>query len=250
MEIAGMVALITGAGSGIGRAMAMALAREGARIVVADIDPAGGAETVQLVQRAGGDAVFVLTDTTDAAQVQAVIDLARERFGGLDILCNNAGISEPPLGLFDDDGWQRTVDINFTAMLLGTRLGVRAMRAAGTGGMIVNTASMGGLLPMPGAPVYAATKAGVVNFSRSLGYLDAECGIKVAAICPSYTDTPLVRRGGDPKQVAAMSERLGGLLTAEEIAAGLVQLVHDGRAGAVMRVTKTRGVDYAREISA
>jgi NAD(P)-dependent dehydrogenase (short-subunit alcohol dehydrogenase family) len=122
------------------------------------------------------------------------------------------------------------------------------MKKSGRGGVVVNTASMGGLLPMPGSPVYAATKAGVINFSRSLAYLAMESRIRVNAICPSFTDTPLVRRAGN-ERVEEMSKQVGGILQPEDIAAGVVELIEDdSRAGAIMRVTVRGGRDYAREI--
>ena len=252
MEIGGTVAAITGAASGIGRAMALALAREGARaVVIGDLDEAGAAETVRLVQEAGSRSAFVRTDVTAAAGLENLLVEAQTQFSRLDILCNNAGVGEPG-SLFDEDGdagaFERVVQINLTAVIRGTRLGVIKMRELGRGGVIVNTASMGGLRPMPGSPVYAATKAGVVNFTRSLAYLHEEENIRVNAICPSFVDTPLIWRAG-PERVAILTAQLG-LLTPETIAQGLVELVRDDtRAGAIMRVTSQRGIDYARDIT-
>jgi 15-hydroxyprostaglandin dehydrogenase (NAD) len=248
MEIQGRVAVVTGAASGIGRAMVLALAREGARVVVADLDEAGGAETVRLVADAGSEGAFRRVDVTREDDVAGMLAFARERFGGLDILCNNAGIGEHPDELLGDSGaWRRLVEINFAGVILGTRLGVLAMRERG-GGVIVNTASMGGLLPMPDAPVYAATKAGVVNFTRSLAHLKDEASIRVNAICPSYVDTPLLSQG-DRERTAATAAAIGGLLQPELVADGLIDLVRDeSRAGAIMRVTQARGIDYARGI--
>jgi 15-hydroxyprostaglandin dehydrogenase (NAD) len=252
VEIAGLVAVVTGGGSGIGRAMAVALAGEGARaVVVGDVDEDGGAETVRLVEAAGARALFVRTDVTDEAAYESLLDQAVAQFSRLDVLCNNAGVGEPG-DLFEEDvdptPFERLIAINLTAVIRGTRLGVEKMSELGRGGVIVNTASMGGLRPMPTAPVYAATKAGVVNFSRSLAHLQAEMNIRVNAICPSFVDTPLVWRAG-PERVQAMSAQLG-LLEPSLIAEGLVQLIKDDdKAGAVMRVTSQRGIDYAREIT-
>jgi len=253
MDIGGTVSVVTGGSSGIGRAMALALAKEGARaVVIGDLDESGGRETAELVRQAGSRSSFVHTDVTAAGEIERLLDEAQTQFSRLDILCNNAGIGETPGGLFDEDGdpeaFARVVQINLTAVIRGTRLGVLRMRELGRGGVIVNTASMGGLRPMPTSPVYAATKAGVVNFSRSLGYLLEEANVRVNAICPSFVDTPLVWRAG-PERVAMMSANLG-LLQPELIADGMIQLVHDDtRAGAVMRVTSQRGIDYAREIN-
>jgi 15-hydroxyprostaglandin dehydrogenase (NAD) len=232
--------------------MAVALAGEGARaVVVGDVDEDGGAETVRLVEAAGARALFVRTDVTDEAAYESLLDQAVAQFSRLDVLCNNAGVGEPG-DLFEEDvdptPFERLIAINLTAVIRGTRLGVEKMSELGRGGVIVNTASMGGLRPMPTAPVYAATKAGVVNFSRSLAHLQAEMNIRVNAICPSFVDTPLVWRAG-PERVQAMSAQLG-LLEPSLIAEGLVQLIKDDdKAGAVMRVTSQRGIDYAREIT-
>lgn len=253
MEIGGTVAVITGAASGIGRAMALALASEGARaVVIGDLDEAGGQETVALVKQAGTRAAFIRTDVTDPRQFDDLLEEAQTQFSRLDILCNNAGVGEMPAGLFDEDAdpeaFARVVQINLSAVIRGTRLGVIKMRSLGRGGVITNTASMGGLRPMPTAPVYAATKAGVVNFSRSLAYLREEENIRVNALCPSFVDTPLVWRAG-PERVALLTAQLG-LLSPNLVAQGLVELIHDeSRAGAVMRVTSQRGIDYARDIT-
>ena len=252
MDIGGTVAIVTGAASGIGRAMALALANEGARaVVIADLDAAGGEDTVRLVKAAGARAAFFQTDVTETAAVRELIDRAQLQFSRLDVLCNNAGVGEPVGGLFaedaDEGAFARLVEINLGAVIRGTRLGVLKMRELGRGGVIVNTASMAGLRPLPTSPVYAATKAGVVNFCRSLKYLHAQENIRVNAICPSFVDTPLVRREG-PERVAAMAAELG-LLSPDLVAQGLVELIHDeSRAGAVMRITSQRGIDYAREI--
>ena len=248
MEIKGTAAVITGAASGIGRATAVALAARGASIVVADLDAAGGAETVRLIEQAGGKAVFQRCDTTNTADIEAAIAAATTSFGRLDIVYNNAGVGGEDLFADDAGPWKRMVDINLTAVIEGTRLAVRELRKYQRGGVVINTASMGGLLPMPNSPVYAATKAGVVNFSRSLAYLALESRIRVNAICPSYVDTPLVRRGGE-ERMNEVAAQVGGILQPEDIAAGVVELVEDdSRAGAIMRVTVRGGRDFARDV--
>ncbi|HZQ34708.1 MAG TPA: SDR family NAD(P)-dependent oxidoreductase [Dehalococcoidia bacterium] len=253
MDIGGTVAVVTGAGSGIGRAMAVALANEGARaVVIADLDETGAEQTVEQVRAAGSRAAFVRVDVTDAAAMRELLDEAQMQFTRLDVLCNNAGVGEPPAGLFDEDGdldaFERVVAVNLTAVIRGTQLGVLKMRELGRGGVIVNTASMGGLRPMPTSPVYAATKAGVIHFTRSLRHLYEEANIRVNAICPSFVDTPLVHRDG-PERLAALAGD-ATLLVPELVAQGLIELVtDDSRAGAVMRVTAQKGIDYARDIA-
>jgi 15-hydroxyprostaglandin dehydrogenase (NAD) len=247
MEIKGKSAVVSGAASGIGRAMARVLARSGARVIVADLDAAGGAATVDMIGAAHGIAVFCHCDVTRTEDIAAAFASAVEHFGSLDIVCNNAGVAGETL--FDDASgdWQRVVDINLTAVIDATRIAVREMRRA-HGGVIINTASMGGLLPMPDSPVYAATKAGVINFTRSLAYLALEANIRVNAICPTFTDTPLVRRAGD-ERVEELKQQVGGILQPEDVAAGVIELLEDdSRAGAIMRVTVRGGRDYARDI--
>jgi 15-hydroxyprostaglandin dehydrogenase (NAD) len=228
--------------------MAMALAAHGANVLVADIDDAGAAETVRLIEAAGGGkAVAIHCDVTRTPDLEAAFVAARDAFGRLDVVCNNAGIGGEDLFADAPGDWQRTVDINLTGVIDATRLAVREMKR-GRGGVIINTASMGGLLPMPGSPVYAATKAGVINFTRSLAYLGPEADIRVNAICPSFTDTPLVRRGGEDR-IEEMKAQVGGILQPEDIAAGVIELVEDdSRAGAIMRVTVRGGRDYARDV--
>ena len=246
MEIEGKSAVVSGGGSGIGRATCVALAKAGARVIVADLNDEGGKQTVDLVGQAGGIAIFRHCDVTQSEDLAGTMASAVERFGSLDIVFNNAGIGGEDLFGDAPQTWPKMVDINLTAVIDATRIAVREMKR-GRGGVIINTASMGGLLPMPGSPVYAATKAGVINFSRSLAYLAMESNIRVNAICPTFTDTPLVRRSGD-ERVEEMKRQIGGILQPEDIAAGVIELVEDdSRAGAVMRCT-IRGRDYAREI--
>lgn len=248
MEIDGKAAVVTGGGSGIGRATCIALARAGATVIVADIDELGGAKTVDLVAAAGGIAIFRRCDVTRTADLVGAFACATEHFGRFDIAYNNAGISGEDLFADDPGNWRRMMDINLTAVIDGTRIAVREMQR-GRGGVIINTASMGGLLPMPTAPIYAATKAGVINFTRSLAHLAAEHGIRVNAICPTFTDTPLVRNANSDERIEELKLQVGGILMPEDIAAGVLELIEDdSRAGAIMRCTVRGGRDYARDI--
>ncbi|MCC7089492.1 MAG: SDR family NAD(P)-dependent oxidoreductase [Chloroflexi bacterium] len=248
MDIEGKAVVVSGGGSGIGRAAVLELVRRGARVIVADIDEASGRQTVDLAGAAGGIAVFRRCDVTHPEDLAGAFASAAEHFGGFDIAFNNAGIGGDDLFNDETAQWTRMVDINLTAVIDATRIAVREMRRGGKGGVIVNTASMGGLLPMPDSPVYAATKAGVVNFTRSLAYLAEQDRIRVNAICPSFTDTPLVRRNGD-ERVEAVAALVGGILQPEDVAAGVIELIEDdSRAGAIMRVTVKGGRDFARDI--
>lgn len=249
MDIKDKVALVTGGGSGIGRAMCLALAKNGAHVAAADLNLAGAEETAASVRDMGRKATAIQVDVTDPSQVTAMLARTRDDLGRVDIVCNNAGISVR-IPLLEDDAreWVKTIDINLTAVIEGTRQAVLALQQQGHGGVIINTASMGGLLPMPGSPVYAASKAGVVNFTRSLAYLAQEANIRVNAIAPSFVDTPLVRAGGEDR-MREMADLVGGILEPDDVAQGVVELVEDdSRAGAIMRVTVRGGRDFAREI--
>lgn len=240
------VAIISGGASGIGLATARLLAGNGARVVIADLQSDLGEKAADEIRGRGTEARFVHADVTKSEDLQAMLDFAAEQFGRVDIIDNNAGISEP--GDFftpGGDGWKRTLLIDLQAVIEATRLEVQYLRRQGGGGVIVNTASMGGLVPMPTNPVYAASKAGVIQFSRSLAYLAGE-GVRVNAICPTYTDTPLVQAGGEAA-MEFMKREVGGILKPEQVAEGVLELVRDdSRAGAVMRVTVRKGIDYTR----
>lgn len=241
MDIANKVALITGGGSGIGRATAIRLAAEGASVVVADVDEAGGEETVASIEAAGPSAgsgqasraAFIRADVTLEADVRAMIGFAEETYGGLDILHNNAGTTTGPPGYPETpvDQWSRILDINLRGVILGTQHGIVAMRKRG-GGCIVNTASLAGIIGFAPDPVYSATKGGVVLFTAALATLKDEANIRVNCVCPGVVDTPLLRRssaGATEEQLAAAAARFqfGAFLKAEDIADAVVELIHD-----------------------
>ncbi len=243
MEIEGKVAVVSGGASGIGRAAVLALVERGAKVVVADVDEDGGRSTVEMAGEGSGVAVFRTCDVTKTGDLGSAFDLAAGHFGRLDIAFNNAGIGGEDLFADDPGDWKLVIDIDLTAVIDATRLAVREMRRAGNAGAIVNTASLIGLWPMPDAPIYAAAKAGVVNFTRSLGYLVDESNIRVNAICPELVDTPMALwLGGE--QLGEL-RRSGGILTPEDIAAGVVELIEDdSRSGEVMKITSSGGREY------
>ena len=247
MDPKGKVAVISGGASGIGLATAKLLASNGASVVIADLQTAAGADAVAEIEAAHGKAHFVETDVLEKEDLQRVLDEAVKRFGRVDIAYNNAGVGEG--GDFlepGNDTWKRCFNIDLTAVIQAVQLEVQLMRSQGGGGVIISTASMGGLLPMPTSPIYATAKAGVIHLSRSLGYLAAE-GIRVNAICPTFTNTPLVQAAGEAA-MEAMKQEVGGILQPEDVAAGVLELIaDDSRAGSVMRVTVRKGLDYAHE---
>jgi NAD(P)-dependent dehydrogenase (short-subunit alcohol dehydrogenase family) len=195
-RLAGKVALVTGAASGIGRASAMRLAAEGARVVVADVDEKAGEE----VALATGGA-FVRCDVTREDDIKAAVAEAQRRWGRLDVAHNNAGW-EGPLGKLVDvsaDDFDRVIAINLKGVFLGMKHEIPAMIAAG-GGSIVNTASVAGLVANQGAIAYSAAKHGVVGLTRTAAAEYARKNVRVNAVCPGWTDTPMSRRVGAENQ--------------------------------------------------
>ena len=243
MEIAGKIAVVSGGGSGIGRAAVLALLERGARVVVADIDEDAGRQTVALAASKRGTAVFARCDVTQTADLARAFACAGEHFGRPHIAFNNAGIGGEDLFADDPGDWARVIAVDLTAVIDATRIAVREMKRAGHGGVIINTASLIGLGPMASAPVYAAAKAGVVNFSRSLAYLAEAFNIRVNAICPELVDTPMALGFGEERLKEL--RRAGAILRPEDIAAGVVELIEDdSRAGAVLRITVRGGREY------
>jgi NAD(P)-dependent dehydrogenase (short-subunit alcohol dehydrogenase family) len=229
MEIRGKAGVITGGGSGIGRATAERLAKEGAAIVVADLDEAGGAETVKRIESAGGRATFIRADVTSTADTRAMFERAVSKYGRLDILHNNAGIGVGAPGFPDapPERWHLVVEIDLQAVILGTGLAAPLMQKNG-GGVIINTASMAGLYPHRQDPVYGAAKGGVVNFTHSLASWESERKIRVNCVCPGIVDTPLVRKGLElAAQYGMKSWMPSKILQPEEIADAVVHLVRD-----------------------
>jgi len=248
----GLGCVVTGGGSGIGRCVCQAFVKRGSMVIVADINAKGGKETVSLITKENGPgkAVFVNCDVTKVEDIRKAIHACKTNFGRFDVMCNNAGVGGE-FGSFNDS---ENVDsgiknarlvmlINLEAVVIGTQVAMKEMRASSRGGVIINTASMGGIFPMPYNPVYAATKSGVIQFSRSLGYLAQE-NINVSAICPTYTITPLTAL--DKEQQERMKQEIGGkMLVPEDVAKGFCVLVEDENSGGkIMRVTAIAGLDY------
>jgi NAD(P)-dependent dehydrogenase (short-subunit alcohol dehydrogenase family) len=231
-ELTGKVAIVTGGSAGIGRAAAIALAREGAAVVLADVDDARGSQVAAGLRDAGGQAHYVHCDVSDDAQVEAMVRTAVESFGGLDLAFNNAGIEGIPAPTHECtvENWHRTLAVNLTGVWQCMRHEIPAMLARG-GGSIVNCSSVAGLVGFATAPAYVTSKHGIVGLTKTAALEYAQAGIRVNAVCPGVIDTEMIERftGGQPEATAAMTELepLGRMGRPEEIADAVVWLCSD-----------------------
>ena len=228
----GKVALITGAGSGIGRASALTFAREGAKVIVADIVVEGGEETVQLVQNAGGEASFIKVDVSKAADVEAMINKVVETYGRIDCAHNNAGIEGQlaPTDEYSEEMFNRVLAINLAGVWLCMKYEIPHMLKQASGA-IVNTASGAGLVGVAGMSAYVASKHGVVGLTKTAALEYAKSGIRVNAVCPGLIQTPMVERltNAQPQLAEALvaAEPIGRTGRPEEIAESVVWLCSD-----------------------
>ena len=215
------VAIITGAGSGIGKAMSLLYAAEGAKIVVSDIDEKGGNETVSQIKTKGGEAFFVKADTSKPEDNKNVVGQAVKQFGGLHIAVNNAGIGGPlaPTGEYPIDGWDKVISINLSGVFYGLRYQIPAMLSSG-GGSIVNVASILGKVGTKNSSAYVAAKHGVIGLTEAAALEYADKKIRINAIGPGYIMTPLIEKSLDEAAIKALVglHPIGRLGTSEEVA--------------------------------
>jgi NAD(P)-dependent dehydrogenase (short-subunit alcohol dehydrogenase family) len=231
-QLKGRVALVTGGAAGIGRAAALAFARDGAKVVVSDVNVAGGEETLRLVRESGGDAIFVAADVSKTADVKSLVASAVERFGRVDCAFNNAGIEgeNAPTADCSEENWDRVLSINLRGIWLCMKHEIPQMLSQGSGA-IVNMSSIAGLVGFGGLPAYVASKHGIVGLMKTAALEYATQGIRINAVCPGVIRTEMIDRitGGDPATEAQFTEmepvkRMG---TPEEVANAVLWLCSD-----------------------
>lgn len=216
------VALVTGGASGIGRAVALAWAREGARVVVSDVDRDGGEETAEAVRAAGSEALFAAADVGKPEDCEALVQRAVQKFGRLDIACNNAGIGGPqaPTADYPLDAWAQVIAINLSGVFYGMKYQLPAMLKNG-GGAIVNMASILGAVGFAGSPAYSAAKHGVLGLTQATALEYSAQGVRVNAVGPGFIHTPMISALEENRAVNDMlvaAHPIGRLGRAEEVA--------------------------------
>jgi len=225
----GKAALVTGAGSGIGRASAIVFARSGASVMVSDVNEEGGAETVAMIEDAGGTAKFMRCDVGNGDDIAALVDGTVAAFGRLDCAFNNAGINRLEDDEYEDAVWERAIGVNLSGVMRCMREEARVMLPAG-GGAIVNTASINGLIGNPAQPAYTAAKHGVVGLTRHGALRWATQGIRVNAVCPGVIETNMTTplfENSDMRKVVESMTPMGRFGRPEEIAEAVVWLCSD-----------------------
>lgn len=231
-ELEGKVGLVTGGTSGIGRETAVLFAKAGAKVAVAGRREKEGAETVDLIRAAGGDAVFVKAEVSNADEVDALVKKTVEQFGRLDIAFNNAGTEGVwvPIARQSEKDFDQTININLKGVWLCLKYEIRQMLRQGGGGAIVNAGSVYGFIGSEGAAAYTASKWGVIGLTKSAALENARNGIRVNAVCPAAVETPMADRlFGAPNvhDLAVKSHPVGRFGTPREIAEAVVWMCSD-----------------------
>ncbi|MFC5871512.1 NAD(P)-dependent dehydrogenase, short-chain alcohol dehydrogenase family [Chryseobacterium arachidis] len=214
------VALVTGAGSGIGLAIAQSYAKEGAKVIVSDINEEHGNQAVKKIRAEGGEASFVKADTSNAEQVEALVKSTVEIYGRLDIACNNAGIGgeQELTGNYSLDSWRKVLSVNLDGVFYGCKYELEQMEKNG-GGVIVNIASVHGTVAAPLSSAYTSAKHAVVGLSKNIGAEYGQKNIRCNAVGPAYIETPLLESAsGDMKDILIAKHPMGRLGKSEEVA--------------------------------
>jgi NAD(P)-dependent dehydrogenase (short-subunit alcohol dehydrogenase family) len=230
MRLLGKVAIVTGGGLGIGKAIAETFAREGARVLVSDVNEPAGQETVQAIEASGGVARFVRTDVSVAEEAQQMAAAALAEYGRLDVLVNSAGVyARGDVVTTSEETWQRMLGVNLTGVFLCCKAAIPAMRQSGGGSIINISSSVGWHDTAPGIAAYTASKFGVTGLSKAMACDHLHDNIRVNCICPGPTDTPLLRASRTPEVLKAFAEAqpIGRLGRPQEIAAAALFLASD-----------------------
>lgn len=208
MLLQNKVTVVSGAGSGIGRAVAEVYAREGARVVIADINPEHGEETVSIIKKSGGDAFFVKADSSSDEENKKLVQATVDKYGRLDIACNNAGIGGPaaPTGEYDPSAWDKVIALNLSGVFYACRYQIEQMLKNG-GGSIVNIASIHGMVAAPNSPAYTAAKHGVVGLTKNIGAEYGTQNIRCNAVGPGYIETPLLTDNLNKDMMHAVADK-------------------------------------------
>lgn len=221
------VAIVTGAGSGIGREIAIKYAGEGAKVVVSDLNEKGGNETVSLIAKNGGEAIFITSDSSNAESNKALVDETLKKFGALHIACNNAGIGGvlAPTGEYPLDVWSKVIATNLSGVFYGMRYQIPAMLAA-DGGVIINIASILGQVGTKFAPAYVAAKHGVVGLTKTAALEYSDKNIRINSVGPGYIITPLLTNSLTEEQMKPLAglHPIGRLGQPEEVAELVLRL--------------------------
>jgi NAD(P)-dependent dehydrogenase (short-subunit alcohol dehydrogenase family) len=224
------VAVVSGAGSGIGRAIAIAYANEGAKVAVADINEENAKETVEMIQNQGGEAFAIKADSSKASDNKMLVEEIVARYGRLDVACNNAGMGGPakPTGEYEPEEWDRVIALNLNGVFYACKYELEQMEKNG-GGSIVNIASIHGQVAAPNSPAYTASKHAVVGLSKNIAVEYAQKGIRCNAVGPGYIETPLLSANMDEAALKAIAGKspINRLGTAQEVADLVVFLSSD-----------------------
>ncbi len=252
MKLAGRVAVITGGGSGIGRATCLLFAKEGAKVVISDINETLGTSVQQEIESSGYEAIFIKTDVSQANDIKTMIDRTLEHFGRIDILYNNAGIPQEfkLVEEIEEDFVDRIINVNIKGPFLGAKYAVPVMKKQKSG-VILFTSSMTGVRPMPGTNLYATTKGAEVTMAKALAVELASYNIRVNALCPVAVDSPMLSSfiANEDKEAGKKELMnkfpLGRLVTPEEVASAALYLASDDAqmiTGTALQLDGGRGV--------